>query len=383
MKKKDKLAKKSVIKKNYKIFLLLILLFTLSIRLYFFVGFCCGDDMAYVNSAYYISLGNYKTTGIYDSRIAFVYPISLFYRLLGVSDFTTVLYQILISLGEIIVIFYLGKLVFNESVGLISAFLLSIFPLDILASTMLVNDIVIAFYFSLSVYFFVLAEKRMGGCKYYVLSGIFYGISFLVKSSAIVFGLFYPVYFIFKDVLNFNFFDVQEEQHLKIKKSYFLLVILFLLFLALWFYFFNKTYPPAKDITMPIKPPIVSNATKLYGPNTTWINAFSHDENIYWDIDTNLLTNKASRGSNGIVEELEYSLNNDSQLHTLSKSLMANVNEPFETVNCYNKNFSESLILPKIGTVLCSETSSGNYAKIKIISFNSSKVGIKYELQNK
>jgi len=190
-----------------KVLLFLIILFGLFLRLAFFSGMGTSDDMAYSGYAYNIGSGIDLERGLtLSTRIGIVYTTALSYKLFGVNDFSSVLFVLLTSIAGIILVFYFGKLLFNEKIGLMAAFLLAIFPANVADSTKLLTDIPSAFFMSLGVYFFLHSEIK-SGLKYgYFLSGIFIGIGYLIRESAIIIGLFFLIYVLYKRQIKKEYF---------------------------------------------------------------------------------------------------------------------------------------------------------------------------------
>src|SRR3989338_842916 len=196
---------------NTKFLLFLIVAFGLLLRLVFFSGMGTSDDLSYSSYSYNVDKGiNKDITVTLEVRIGIIYATALSYTIFGVNDFSSVLFVLLTSLGSIILIFYFGKLLFDEKAGLMAAFLLSFFPLDIAYSTKLLTDLPSAFFMALGVYFFLYSEIK-SKMKYgigYFLSGIFIGIGYLIKETAVLIGLFFITYNIFKKRIKKEYFFV-------------------------------------------------------------------------------------------------------------------------------------------------------------------------------
>jgi len=212
---------------NTKILLFLIVLFGLILRLIFFSGMGISDDLAYSNFANNIDGGiDRDASRTLSTRLGIIYTTALSYKLFGINDFSSVLFVLLTSVGSIILIFYFGKLLFNEKTGLMAAFLLSFFPLDVVYATKLLSDIPSAFFMALGVYLFLYSELKPK-LKYnlgYLFSGIFIGIGYIIRESAILIALFFIIYIAYKR---------------RIKKEYFLVplgvLIIFIIELLLFF----------------------------------------------------------------------------------------------------------------------------------------------------
>src|SRR3989338_1031326 len=203
--------KQKIIGKTY-VLLLLIVLFGLFLRLIFFSGMGISDSLVYSKTANDINTGkgiDPNSTLTLSTRMGLIYPTSISYRLFGINDFSSVLFVLLTSTAGIILVFYFGKLLFNEKVGLMASFLLSFFPLDVVYSTKLLSDLPSAFFMALGVYLFLYSEIKSNS-RYsigYFFSGILIGIGYFIRESALLIGFFFITYILYKR---------------KIKKQYFL-----------------------------------------------------------------------------------------------------------------------------------------------------------------
>lgn len=50
-------------------------------------------------------------------RIGLIFPTALFFFLFGINEISAILFPFLCSIGNIILIYYLGELLFNKNVG--------------------------------------------------------------------------------------------------------------------------------------------------------------------------------------------------------------------------------------------------------------------------
>lgn len=218
-KRKKKKNKTSLAKFKAGHWLVIIILFGLTLRLNFFVGLNWNDDPGYVFDAYRISTGSFEPAYTNGLRSGMIYPVALFLKIFGVSNASITLYPLLCSLGSIILIFYFGKLLFNEKVGLLAAFLLSFYPLNIIYATWVMPDVPLAFFTGLSIFLFVIGNMTRGRFvikqhkKYlktrkvlrikksnvcFLLSGLFLGMGYLLKVTGLIPVLFFSLYVLFK-----------------------------------------------------------------------------------------------------------------------------------------------------------------------------------------
>ncbi|MBI2135159.1 glycosyltransferase family 39 protein [Candidatus Woesearchaeota archaeon] len=191
------------------IWLALIILFGIALRLYFFSGIGASDDLGYTKYAYDLSQDDYAFPGTHQGmRLFFLYSVSFMYGLFGVNDFSSVFPVLLFSIAGMILIFYFGRFLFGEKVGLLSAFLLSFFPLDVIFATRLVSDLPSAFFIGLGVFLFLLGERCQKKLKMnlsYILSGLFIGIAYTFRETAVLIVLFFGAYAIFYRKIKLNY----------------------------------------------------------------------------------------------------------------------------------------------------------------------------------
>ena len=133
------------------------------LRWYYFFGIDF-DGAQYTLHAKSIVEGVYDPTYLngwnQGIRFGMLLPIAFMYKLFGVSNFTTFFFQFLVSIIQIIFVYYLGKHLFNEKVGLLAAFLLAIYPLDVNNAPILEADILISFLTAFSVFLFYKGHKE-------------------------------------------------------------------------------------------------------------------------------------------------------------------------------------------------------------------------------
>ncbi len=209
---------KLLVKNKNLILMILILIFAAVLRLIFFSGIDSSDSLFYTSFADSVAKGAPDLTPNLNSlRIGLLYPVSVLYRLFGVNDISSNILVLLASLGSIVLAYKFGTLLFNDKVGLLSAFLLSFFPLDVVYSTVLLPDVPSAFFAALSVYFFLKSEKINKKHNSYLccfLSGLSLGIAYLIKELSLLIVLFFMIYVVYNK---------------KIKKEYFFIALGFAL----------------------------------------------------------------------------------------------------------------------------------------------------------
>ncbi len=187
--------------------LLVILVFASCVRGVFFTGITNIDSLAYAENAYRIVQGTFEVSdSVHKLRLGLILPTAGVYWVLGINEFTSVLYPFLCSLGSIILIFYLGQLLFKDSASsLICAILLAIFPMDVFFASQLMTEIPLSFLMALSVYFFLKGEgttNRQGAKWYYILSGLIAGFAYMTKIFAVFLVFFFLAYILYRRKLS-------------------------------------------------------------------------------------------------------------------------------------------------------------------------------------
>jgi 4-amino-4-deoxy-L-arabinose transferase-like glycosyltransferase len=226
--------------------LTVILLFALSLRLYFFVGLNWADDPWYVNEANEVLKGHFHPDNNLNRRIATYLPMAFFFYLFEINEFTAVLFPLICSLAEIILIFAIGKRFLNEKVGLMAAFFLAIYPLNVNYSTMAMGDVPISLFGSLAVILFLLARekawleysgfrKRMETWLLFFAAGFIAYFSYLIKELGLL-----PPLFMFACYV----YDIVRKRSLNFHYSFVLVGFLAALLMEAGVYYLMGTVDP-------------------------------------------------------------------------------------------------------------------------------------------
>lgn len=198
------------LKNRNLILMALIIAFALALRLIFFTGIDSSDSLGYSKAAYDIAnkAKFSEGAGVGTLRLGIVFPVSILYFAFGVNEFSSNILALLASLGSIVLVYKIGKLLFNEKAGLLGAFLLSFFPFDVINSTRLNTDVTSAFFVGLSVYFFLKSEKEH--CKnskmLLIFSGMSLGVAYLIKELSLLIALFFAAYCLYNKKIKARYF---------------------------------------------------------------------------------------------------------------------------------------------------------------------------------
>lgn len=163
------------------------------VRCIFFSGGIRGSDaFAYAQHAYNIASGNYDLNSInmFDGFRYFVLlPTAFSFMIFGVNDLSSSIFPYIFSLLNIVVVFQLGKKIFNREIATIASGLLIIYPLDITFANCVSPDSFIPFLSSLAILCYILAEENASSSHrkilLLVLSGILISFAYMSRVTSV------------------------------------------------------------------------------------------------------------------------------------------------------------------------------------------------------
>lgn len=186
----------NTIAKKTPYFLTSIVFLGLLVRLLTFSSMFRFDSYFYAQLSYFISVVDLNSFFFENNdffaigRLLLFLPTGFLYRVFGVNDVSSVVFILLSSLLNIIAVYFLGKKLAGRGVGLLSALLLAIYPLDVYYSTQFLPDGLIPLFFTLSALTFLYGEGELNLRKRYLLyyfAGLFIGLSQYIRENAFVF----------------------------------------------------------------------------------------------------------------------------------------------------------------------------------------------------
>jgi outer membrane protein assembly factor BamB len=108
--------------------------------------------------------------------------MALSYQVFGVSNFATRFWGPLFGMLSLVVVFYLGKLLYNRGVGFLAALVLGMFVTFQSSATHAMTDGPLVFFILASIYFLFLSWKATKNAnQYVVVSGLFFGLALMTK----------------------------------------------------------------------------------------------------------------------------------------------------------------------------------------------------------
>ncbi|MBS3052281.1 MAG: glycosyltransferase family 39 protein [Candidatus Aenigmarchaeota archaeon] len=218
--------KKMFLKLNKKYLILIILFFSLILRLIFFSGDGLGDDPVYF-AAFKNIYNGHITNSQYYYRFSYWIPLIIIWKLFGISEFTFILPVLLSSLGNIYLVYLIAKELFDFKTGIIASVLMAVNPFEVLNATLMSTDVNLSLYMLSSVYFFITAQKKYSKTRL-LISALFVFLAFVNKP----FGLYIlPVTLLFY----FRGEGLSLKNTVKYMPFLLTLLVLFLsLFIACW-----------------------------------------------------------------------------------------------------------------------------------------------------
>jgi outer membrane protein assembly factor BamB len=172
----------------------LFILGILTFSIIFYINLSSGhlwsaDEQTYSQWAYHmIRTGDYLTPWAFGDVSfwivkppVFMWLMSLSYQAFGVNNFSSRLPSALFGSLSLVLVFYLGKKLYNSYVGFLSALVLGTFATFYIFTRHAMIDVTFTFFIIASIYFLVISEKTEKTNRYAVLSGVFFGLALMTK----------------------------------------------------------------------------------------------------------------------------------------------------------------------------------------------------------
>lgn len=138
-----------------------------------------GDAVQY----HYLGIAILKTFGFAENTFRTpVYPafVALVYGIFGIHPYIVLLFQILLSVVTVYLVFKIGEISFNQHTGLIAAAVMALDPHQITFASWLFSDTFFAFLFALTIYYFAIGITTKQ-YKFIIISAVVLGVNILTK----------------------------------------------------------------------------------------------------------------------------------------------------------------------------------------------------------
>lgn len=278
-KERDLFEKKIKVKKwlsdPFNLILIALLIFALIIRLYYFSLTLnqplWWDESEYMLKAKNIAFGTPDTGWAGNLRPILFSLISAAFFKIGLGEIGLRFLIILLSLGNVFLIFLLGSKLFNKRVGIVAAFLFSVFYIDLFYAMRLLVNVHEVFFILLSSYLFI--EGYYGTRKrllWLVVPLMVIGI--LLRFTV---GLFFMIFVFF-------ILCVEGLKFLKNKNIWISLLFGFILYLPFWIWSFFKFHSlnPLYIITSTLKTTGADSGSKAFQVFLTYLKYFPQYTNL-------------------------------------------------------------------------------------------------------
>jgi hypothetical protein len=165
------------------------------LRLAFFAGFFGSDDVNSSTAALALARGEWATSSTYlaSLRLGISIPAALFIRIFGFSELSASLWALAASLGEVALVFGIGRAAWGIAAGVLAGLVIALTPIHVLHGGLPTGDAPLALFVTLSLALFLVAESRRRSL-WYALTGLAVGATFWVKESAIVWTAAFAAY---------------------------------------------------------------------------------------------------------------------------------------------------------------------------------------------
>lgn len=164
--------------KEHRIFICILIL-AIFLRI-MYLGFAEFDEINYVTGAKHVLAGTYDPNIEFPTthlRYTLVFFIAGYINIFGYEYPRLVPITLLPAIGSIIIVYLLGRKLRGEKTGLIAAFLLAIFPLNVKYSSFLEADIIVSFFIGLCALLYFYKQNKIS----FFFIGILIGVSFFIK----------------------------------------------------------------------------------------------------------------------------------------------------------------------------------------------------------
>ena len=200
--------------RSQKVIIATIFIIAFLLRLWFISGYSSptvADESDYVRLAVSLINGEgYKTA--YDVPTAgrppgYPFFLTAIFFVLGKNLFFARIMQVVLSSLLCVLIYYLGRMLLGEKVGILSGLMASIHLGFIAQPTRILTEGLATFLLIISIIFFVKVKQEFQNKRYYFLSAFILGIASLVRSNFLLMFFFIGisiVYDLFKEKLEFK-----------------------------------------------------------------------------------------------------------------------------------------------------------------------------------
>ena len=190
---------KNWIKEKHNSLFLLIFLFAIGIRLLYLNSNVAvwWDEASYLSTAKHWFF-NVQYTPNPQNAIFFPLLLGILFKI-GLNEIIVKFLTVVIpSAGTVAVIYFLGKEMYDDNIGLIASFIMSIFWVSVFWTTRFQPDFLALFFQVLSIYYFWKWYKHKKNINIY-LAGLFLGLAFMTRTQSVLLVGIYIIFLLITD----------------------------------------------------------------------------------------------------------------------------------------------------------------------------------------
>lgn len=170
-----------------------ITILSILVRVVFYSGPSGSDDVQYVAKAAEICNGVFKSSSwVLSARYGMKLPIAMFMKIFGINEVSANIWSFSCSIAEVIAIFIFARMLWNLRAAIFSSLIMALLSLHVHIAGRLTVDSPNAFFITLSLLLFFLAEKNRDRVLYF-LTGLSIGFTFWIREASLI----YVVVFLF------------------------------------------------------------------------------------------------------------------------------------------------------------------------------------------
>ena len=243
-----------------------------------------ADEQIYSQWAFnMIKTGDYMTPWAFGDLLMwigkpplFMWLMSLAYQIFGVNDFATRFWSAVFGTLSLVLVFYLGKKLYNLHVGLISALVLGTFATFYVFTRHAMLDVTFILFMLASIYFLLLSEKTENATRYVALGGVFFGLAFMTKQV---------VAFLIPLIVFAYFTVIKRDTRFLFKKRFAIFWLLGVLIVAPWMIYMTLRFGPDFWNSFFVISGIMRATTPIEGHVGGYLFYFNYlikNENLFW-----------------------------------------------------------------------------------------------------
>lgn len=198
---------------KHKLLLILLIILILAFILRIWVFSMTVNQPVWWDEADYLTLAkkigtdsypNFKLSELSNPRRPLLLPIiwGIIFKF-GFGETTIRLTQFLFSMFAVFLTYLVGKEMFNKKIGLLSAFFMSVFWLNLFFTGRLLLGLPATVFWLACVYFFWKGYVKKENKKYIWLAGLFFGLSVFTRAASLIMFVPLIIFILMKDKIKF------------------------------------------------------------------------------------------------------------------------------------------------------------------------------------